>query len=258
MSYYQQNPYEPRERGDPIPSPLPTPTPSPAPTPSPTPAPTPTPTPSPTPGLPPTPPPPVPLPPLPRPSLPPPPAPVGVARYSADDYASAARALMPRGRVWPDGTGSVQANVLHALGVGIERIDAAASILLDGSLPGSGQSSFLPEWEATLGLPDPCAGANPTFDQRRAQVRTRFIGVGGQSRQRYIDFAAGIGFEISITNYAPFKAGRSTVGNPVASDAWSFVWGVQIVANTGGLSPDVLLCELDTIKPAETTIILLT
>ena len=165
---------------------------------------------------------------------------------------------MPRGRVWPEGSGSVQADVLQAIGMGLERIDAAASILLDGSLPGSTQSAFLPEWEATLGLPDPCAGANPTFDQRRAQVRTRFIGVGGQSRQRYIDFAAGLGFDIAITNYAPFKAGRSSVGNPVASDAWSFVWGVQILANTGGLSPDLLLCELNAIRPAETTIILLT
>lgn len=151
----------------------------------------------------------------------------------------------------------MQGKLARALGAGLTRLDGAAGVLLDGSLPGAALNAFLPEWEATLGLPDPCAGAAPTFEQRRAQVRSRFLGIGGQSRRHFIEFAGIIGFEIEITNYTPFKAGRSTVGNPVASDAWTFVWGVTIKANTGGLSPAALLCELEAIKPAETTIILL-
>lgn len=178
------------------------------------------------------------------------------ARYSAADYASAAAALMPRGRVWPAGNDSVQHRLLDGLARTFERSDAAASELLAGSLPGRSAQS-IKEWEGTLGLPDPCAGPNPSIDQRLDQIRGRFVGAGGQSRQRFIDFAAALGFVITITNYAPFRAGLSTIGNPLASDAWSFVWGVTVVETTGALGVEVLRCEFEAVKPAETTLIFL-
>lgn len=164
---------------------------------------------------------------------------------------------MPRGRVWRDDPDSVQGLILGGIAASFERSDATASAILAGSLPGAAESYFLPDWEAALGLPDPCAGTTPTFAQRRDQVRARFIGSGGQSRQRFIDYAATLGFIITITNFAPFRVGHSTVGQPLAGDAWTFVWGVDVVSNPGGLSTDVLKCELDAIKPAETTVILL-
>lgn len=178
------------------------------------------------------------------------------ARYTAADYAGAARALLPRGRVWPTDADSVQTQLLAALGKTFERSDAAASVLLDGSLPGN-DADLLDAWEASLGLPDPCAGPDPTDQQRGNQIRARFIAGGGQSRERYVEYAATLGFTIVIENFAPFRTGRSTVGNPLASDAWTFVWGVRVLANATDLSLDVLICELETIKPAETTIILL-
>ncbi|KQN00577.1 YmfQ family protein [Sphingomonas sp. Leaf25] len=176
-------------------------------------------------------------------------------RYSGQDYAGAAQALLPTGRVWPAGD-SVQASVFRAFAETFVRSDGVAGALLDTALPGS-VTPMLPEWEATLGLPDRCAGEHPDLQQRLDQVRGRFFGAGGQSRQRFIDFAAALGFTITITNYAPFRAGLSTVGNPIASDAWTFVWGVTIVETTGALSPAVLQCEFEAVKPAETTLIFL-
>ena len=145
---------------------------------------------------------------------------------------------MPRGRLWPQEADTVQGAVLAAIGKMFERTDAAATTLLAGTLPGA-LTDMLPEWEATLGLPDPCAGDNPTIEQRLDQVRGRFVGAGGQSRQHYIDFAAALGFTISITNGAPF------------------VWNVTIVANAGALSNDVLKCELEAVQPAEGTLVFL-
>ncbi len=188
-------------------------------------------------------------------SLPVPPL-VANPRFGVADYAVAARALMPRGLAWPAEADTEQSLTLAAIAATFERSDGQASALLSGSLPGH-STPLLPEWEATLGLPDPCAGANPTIAQRLDQVRGRFVGAGGQSRQRFIDFAAALGFTIKITNYTPFRAGRSTIGNPLASDAWTFVWGVTIVETTGALPVDALMCELEAIKPAETTLILL-
>lgn len=180
----------------------------------------------------------------------------GAARYSRDDYAAAALALMPRGLAWNAEPGSVQAQLLRALVAVLEQNDAAASGILAGSLPGL-STPLLPEWEATLGLPDPCAGDAPTIAQRLDQVRGRFVNAGGQSRERYIEYAAALGFTITITNYAPFRAGRSTAGNPCSSDAWTFLWGVTVVATTGTLPVEVLHCELEAVKPAETTILII-
>lgn len=177
-------------------------------------------------------------------------------RYHAIDYAAAAQALMPRGRAWPQEPDTVQSRLRSAIGLTFERSDGHAGMLLAGALPGA-LTPLLPEWEATLGLPDPCAGASPTIAQRLDQVRGRFVGAGGQSRQHFIDFAAALGFVISITNYAPCRAGISTAGCLVSGDEVSFVWGVTIDEVTGNLATDVLKCELEAVQPAEGTLIFL-
>ena len=182
----------------------------------------------------------------------------GTARFTADDYTDALAALLPRGRAWPEDAAGTQRTVLRGLAASLERLDADASGLLATSLPGS-ISPMLPEWEATLGLPDPCLGAAPSFAARAAQVAARFTTQGGLSRQRYIDFALSIGFDITITTYSPFRIGRTPIddANAIGSPDWYFVWGVTVTANHGDLSTDVLMCELQRIKPAETTVILL-
>ena len=178
------------------------------------------------------------------------------SRYSADDYAGAARALMPRGRVWSQDPNSVQGQALGALGQSMARTDAAAIALLGDAFPAQ-PVNLLPDWESSLGLPDPCAGLNPTVVQRQNQVQARFVGGGGQSRARFVQFAATLGFTITITTYAPFRVGLDTIGEPIASVAWAFAWGITVLTNTGGLDRAVLACELNAIKPAETTLFFL-
>jgi len=184
------------------------------------------------------------------------PAVVGVPNYAAADYATAAWALMPRGRAWSRDPASVQGRVLGAIGETFERSDAAASSILAGSIPGT-LTPLLPEWEASLGLPDALTGAQPSFDDRMGRVRGRFVGLGGQSREAITAYAAALGFIIRITNYSSFRVGQSPVDSPVAGDEWSFVWGVVIVGTTGSLGVDVLLRELNLCKPAETTLVFL-
>ncbi len=179
------------------------------------------------------------------------------ASRSQADYATAMRRLMPWGRVWSDDDASVQAKVYTALAGGFERSDAAAVDLLVDVFPGS-TTDLLPEWEASLGLPDPCVGPEATVEQRRAQVVARLVAGGGLSAARYIAFAAELGFTIEIQTYAPFRVGINRVNQRLYSSAWAHAWGVRILANTSGLAPEVLLCELEAIRPAETTVFLLT
>jgi uncharacterized protein YmfQ (DUF2313 family) len=160
--------------------------------------------------------------------------------YEASDYGNAALALFPYGRAWPRDPQGVQAKVCKALGATLSRVDGQAGALLGGSLPGA-RSFMLPEWEATLGLPDPCLGPAPSIELRCAQVRARFTDVGGTSRARYIAFAAALGFEIEL----------------VIGPAADFTIGVRILSSDGTISSAALMCELRAIAPAEVEISLL-
>lgn len=177
------------------------------------------------------------------------------ARFSLADYASALRALMPRGRVWSDDPESIQGKVLTSLAGAMERSDAAAADLLADVFPAT-TTDLLTEWESSLGLPDPCVGEGATLEQRRAQVVARLVAGGGLSAARYIAFAAELGFTITIQTFAPFRVGVNHCGDALYSGLDAFAWGVTIVSNTSGLPDEVLRCELEAIRPGETVVFL--
>ena len=171
---------------------------------------------------------------------------------TATDYAAALVALMPRGRAWVAGEpGFDQAAVIGALASAWAAVDASAQALLDNSLPGA-NTSLLPEWEETLGLPNAIAGL--TTAQRSAQVLSRFVGTGGQSQPYFIAFAAALGFTITITTYAPFRAGVAVADCIVYDDDWCFSWGVHVLANASGLPTATLIAQLQAMAPAETAV----
>lgn len=174
---------------------------------------------------------------------------------TAADYAAATVALLPRGRAWTAGEpGTKQAALVGALAVLWADVDADAGQLLEQSLPGA-NADLLPEWEETLGLTKSIDGL--TTQQRAAQVLARFVGGGGQSQAYFIALAAALGFTITITTYAPFRAGVGTATSPVYTDDWAYSWGVHIVANTSGLSSTILLAQLQALQPAETAVFLI-
>lgn len=188
------------------------------------------------------------------------------ARYAAPDYQSALWGLMPRGRVWAREPGSTQDLVLGAFAPAFERSDERAVELLADAFPET-TDELLPDWESTLGLPDPCAGPSPTLQQRRAQVGARFTNSGGQSANYFIDYAARLGFEVTITQYTPFRAGAQGCGSPLGGADWVHVWSINApetnvtpfrVGQSAAGEPlqafgnAVLECELRAIAPAHT------
>jgi hypothetical protein len=50
--------------------------------------------------------------------------------------------------------------------------------------------------------------------------------------------------------------GHFNAGDAAYGQIWADAWGVHVAANTGGMSAGQLKAELETIKPAETTILL--
>lgn len=188
--------------------------------------------------------------------------------YSAADYLFALQALLPRGRVWPRDPDAVQTKVLTGLAQVYARTNASANQLLVEALP-STTFQLLPEWEATMGLPDPCAGVSPTIQGRRSQVVARFTGVGGQSVAYMVGFAKRLGYTVTVQQYAPARVGQGRVGQRLNGPAWAHAWSINSALNTvvrsrvgtaaageplASWSNAVLECELKSIAPAHTTL----
>ncbi|TAL89295.1 MAG: DUF2313 domain-containing protein [Candidimonas sp.] len=185
--------------------------------------------------------------------------------FSADDFKTALFRLLPRGRAWPRDPGSVQGSVLSAFAQGFaDHSDRSFNLLKDAFPPTTYE--LLPEWESTLGLPDPCAGPLPTIQQRVAQVVARFTYTGGQSAAYYESVASNLGYLITITQFAPSRFGR-TFGKSFGGQDWAYAWQVNAPTFTtnafrfgagsfgepfAAWNNNVLSCELQAIAPAHT------
>jgi uncharacterized protein YmfQ (DUF2313 family) len=185
---------------------------------------------------------------------------------TAADFLSALQALMPRGRVWPRDGDAIQTKTLAGCAPTFARLTARSNQLLVDGFPASAYE-LLPEWESSLGLPDPCAGPAPTIPQRQQQVVARFASSGGQSLEYFIDFAAALGYTITIVQYTQARAGLLKAGDPVNGYDWNFAWRITAPLNTvvravaGAMAAGdplaawgnaVLECEINAVKPAHT------
>lgn len=189
--------------------------------------------------------------------------------YKTSDFARALQSLMPRGRVWPRDSDAVQSQAMTGLAaIYAESSDRAQALIAD-AFPAS-TVELLPEWEETLGLPDPCAGEAATVQQRRNQVVARFANSGGQSPAYYINFALNLGYTVKVKNYAPFRCGQSHAGDSLGGVDWFYTWAINAPLNTvtkfrAGQSTagealatwnnNVLECELSAVKPAHTALL---
>lgn len=133
-------------------------------------------------------------------------------------------ALLPLGAAIDRSVDSLLIQLLDAFADELARIDADAQQLLAETSPLT-TNLLLPEWEADWGLPCNCDGADVApLAERRAVLAGKVLGVGGQSRQLFIDYAARFGYAIGINE---FTSASAPVGGYSGADL-NFVW--QIVA----------------------------
>ena len=191
-----------------------------------------------------------------------------IPQYAASDYLAACIGALPRGRAWARFFGSVMAQVLSGLMPGYVRNNADAIALVADAFPAT-TVRLLPEWEASLGLPDICDSDPETLSRRRQNVVTRFASGGGQSVAYFVNVAAALGYEITITEFAPFRCGMP-LGLPLSGEGWAHVWqvnapGYSVQHFTCGASVmgeafsswgnTILQCTLLRFAPAHTTLI---
>lgn len=189
--------------------------------------------------------------------------------YSASDFTSALMALMPRGLAWPRDPYSVMGKTIATLAPIWSRHVASNNYLLVDAFP-STTVELLPEWEAALGLPDPCAGESPTLAQRQAQVVARFTNSGGASISYFINYAKNLGFDVTVSEFTPFRVGQHSAGDSVGVEGWAHTWRINAPSTTinyfrAGRSTAgeplaswgnaVLFCEMNALKPAHTLLL---
>jgi uncharacterized protein YmfQ (DUF2313 family) len=194
-----------------------------------------------------------------------------VPAWSLADLASTLQQHLPTGRAWPRDPLSVQSQTIAALAANFQRLTGrAANLLIDG-FPAT-TVELLPEWQASLGLPDPCAGAAVTLAQEQQQVLARFESNGGQSIAFFTAFALALGYTITVDQFAPFRAGISRAGTPDYSQAWAFAWQINgppatltyFTVDSSAVGDNlsfytgstVLECEMQRLSPAHTLLII--
>lgn len=185
---------------------------------------------------------------------------------TADDYLAQLQALLPPGAAWSREPDANLTKLLAALAAEFARLDARAVQLIAESDPRL-TAEMLSDWERAYGLPDPCTTAADTVAERRAVLTAKVTGLGGQSRQYYIDLAERLGYQITITEYREFTAGQ-LAGAPLSNGAWLHAWTVNAPETSvtsfvagGGVAGDplrdwgndILECAISRLAPAHTT-----
>lgn len=186
------------------------------------------------------------------------------------DYGRQLGQLLPPGPAWTTEPDSQLQRLLLAFGASLARAHHRADDL-DREIDPSTTHEILDRWEAALGLPDKCSGAlETTLQGRRNAVVAKLFSTGGQSVEFFQGVGLSLGFDVTISEFRPFRAGRSAAGDPLTNGDWAYTWRVDAPSTTvipfrAGQSVAseplqawgnaALECKLNQLKPAQTILL---
>lgn len=124
--------------------------------------------------------------------------------------------LLPPGKAFSREPGSRQAQLLEGMGEEFANLEARTLDILREFDP-SMALELLTDWEAALGLPDPCVGVPTTLEERRNAIVARLVALNGANSDDLVALAATLGYQIRIVQHRPFQAGRSHAGEELAN-----------------------------------------
>ena len=145
-----------------------------------------------------------------------------------EDFDEQAMAMLPSGIAWNNHRDGVQPQLVKGL-LG-NHYDAYRRILamLDEADPRTTVETIA-MWETDCGLPDPCVGElAPTLALRRRDIVAKRQSGGVTTPQQFIDFAATLGWRISIVEYRPFRVWSECDAYLNPEPDWPHAWMVVI------------------------------
>ena len=142
------------------------------------------------------------------------------------DYIDALWALLPPGPAWSRDDPVLAAWVTVAARR-LAAIDEALQRLLSEADPYQ-VLAMLPDWEASLGLPDSCSVVTPTLAERRAALVARLTDAGGARLARFVQIAAALGYPGASTQRFTAHTCEQSCEAPLYSADWRFSWQLKI------------------------------
>lgn len=142
---------------------------------------------------------------------------------TSDDYRNALLALLPRGPAWSTEADAFVGQLLNVLADASLAIDQRASTLLDEADPRS-TLEMLSDYERVYDVPGQCGRPGVSREERRAMVLAKMVSIGGQSPNYYVGLAKALGYDVSVSEFSPFKAGRSAAGDDLTNENWLHRW----------------------------------
>ena len=140
-------------------------------------------------------------------------------RRTAADYVHAFVNLLPHGLAWPRKPGTVLMKTCKGLAEYYGFVDSRAADLLERESDPRLTVELLPEWERAWGLPDPCFSHLPlTIQERHRILMLKMTLLGAQSRDWFKYVSTWLGYNLTITEYAPFMCGVSRCGDTSAEE----------------------------------------
>lgn len=145
---------------------------------------------------------------------------------SEDDFRDALAALLPVGRAWPRDPDTTLMRFLAGIAVSWADHDAKAWTLLSRESDPRSTLWMLDSWERAFGLPDECVAEPLAIADRQKALVEKMTSIGGQSRAFFLGVAAGLGYTITIREWAPFMVGVSRVGDTSDGEGGEYRWQI--------------------------------
>jgi len=146
----------------------------------------------------------------------------------AADIVGAWKGALPRGRIWPRDPDTNIHEVLSTFAPLFSDLAARDANLLVDAFPAT-TYELLPEWEATLGLPDPCSPLGQTVPQRVASVLAKLLGHGPPTIARVQAICTALGMVGTVTEYAAFRANINCANDLLRAPSDIYTWTVGLV-----------------------------
>ena len=187
-----------------------------------------------------------------------------------DFEAAIAERLLPRGLAWTRLAGTVLQGFWRTIADALGAVHARSAALTERESFPPTSVELLSDWERVLGLPDPCLGVNPATSARQASVAARIAANGGQSVPYFEALAVSLGGTIEVTEYAPFRFGIDSFGEPLRAASWAYTWLVTLSgtslfwfefgASAWGepfwqVPGGAIACEIQRLAPAHTLVL---
>lgn len=151
---------------------------------------------------------------------------------TAAEYREQLKQLLPPGQAFPRDPGTTLHDLLDGMSKELARVDERGFAMPLEANP-STTNELLSDWERVAGLPDRCSGVlEETIQGRRNALLAKLASTGGQSAEYFISIAAALGYQVTITEFRPFRVGVSKVGEALTNGDWQFAWQVNAPEKT--------------------------